>query len=69
MDKWEEFYSPYFESVEELKHFVSSCENLTLENNNHRAKIMMHQGQRLISLADNSECMDIERDRDLCTIS
>ena len=61
MDKWEEFYSPYFSSEEELKEFISECEDLGPDDERHRAKIMMHQGQRLITLANNSECMDIER--------
>lgn len=62
MDKWEEFYSPYFSSSGDLKDFISECESLNLDDKRHRAKLMMHQGQRLISLANNSECMDIERD-------
>jgi len=38
MDKWENFYRPYFDSEKELKKFISTCEYLELEDERHRAK-------------------------------
>lgn len=51
MEKWLDFYGPFFPSEEEARRFVDSCEQLVPPNN--VAKIMMHQGQRLVSLADD----------------
>ena len=51
MEKWIEFYSPFFSSNEEVRGFVEACEQLSPPDN--VAKIMMHQGQRLISLGDD----------------
>jgi hypothetical protein len=55
MDKWLDFYQPYFANRNDLEQFVQACENLDLHDPRHRAKIMMHQGKRLISLADKME--------------
>ncbi len=52
MDKWIEFYEPFFENRAETTAFVHSNENMYPENPKHPAQIMMHQTQRLISLAD-----------------
>ena len=51
MEKWLEFYRPFFPSGEEVEHFVKACEQLAPPDN--VAKIMMHQGQRLVSLSDD----------------
>lgn len=52
MDKWTDFYKPFFESDDKAQAFVESCEALRLDEPKHPAKIMMHQTQRLISLSD-----------------
>jgi len=51
VEKWIEFYRPFFGSDEEVKSFVKRCEELPPENNT--AKIMMHQTQRLVTIADD----------------
>jgi len=53
MTKWINFYSPFFASDDETKSFVSNCEELAPDVANHNAKIMMHQTQRLVSIADD----------------
>jgi hypothetical protein len=58
MDKWLEFYQPYFANRNDLEQFVQACEDLELHDPRHRAKIMMHQGKRLISLADKKEIVE-----------
>lgn len=62
MDKWLDFYQPYFDSEKELVAFVEQCESLTLEDENHRAKIMMHQGQRLSTISGAMEDISAGRD-------
>lgn len=62
MDKWLCFYRKYFCSEPQLKFFVESCEQLNLGNDKHRAKVMMHQGQRLSMIADAME--DVVENRD-----
>lgn len=52
-DKWLSFYEPHFDSVERARIFVEDLEHLNLEDNPHPAKVMMHQVQRLVTLADN----------------
>lgn len=61
MDKWLGFYRPYFDSEEDLVAFVEQCESLTLEDKNHRAKIMMHQGQRLSTISGAMEDIAVGR--------
>ena len=51
MQKWIDFYQPFFPSPKEVAEFVTRCEQLAPPNN--VAKILMHQAQRLISLADD----------------
>ena len=53
MYEWIEFYAPFFISREEAASFVEKFESLSLENPYHPAKIMMHQTQRMLSLADD----------------
>jgi hypothetical protein len=53
MDKWISFYSMHFDNRQETIDFVQLLEALDLAAPNHRAKIMMHQIQRLVSLADD----------------
>lgn len=53
MDKWVDFYEPFFKSKREAEFFVEKCEALTPTDECHTAKIMMHQSQRLISIADD----------------
>jgi len=52
MDKWVSFFAPHFADQNATENFVSKCESLTPSDSNHIAKIMMHQTQRLVSLAD-----------------
>ncbi len=51
MEKWVDFYRPFFPTDDEVRAFVEACERLTLPDN--VAKIMMHQGQRLVSISDD----------------
>lgn len=60
MQKWIDFYQPFFPSLEEVTDFVSSCEQLAPPNN--VAKILMHQTQRLISLADDIQVIRREKE-------
>jgi hypothetical protein len=53
MAEWIDFYAPFFDSCEEASLFVDKFEGLKPENTHHPAKIMMHQAQRLVSLADD----------------
>ncbi len=53
MDTWLDFYAPFFPSREDALRFVEDLESLDLESPRHRAKILMHQAQRLVSLADD----------------
>lgn len=53
MDKWADFYEALFTSRREAEFFVEKCEALTPTDERHTAKIMMHQTQRLISIADD----------------
>lgn len=51
MKKWVDFYRPFFPTDDEVRAFVEACERLTPPDN--VAKIMMHQGQRLVSISDD----------------
>ncbi len=51
MEKWVNFYAPFFPTRAETEAWVAQCEALSPPNNH--AKIMMHQAQRLISIADD----------------
>jgi hypothetical protein len=55
MDAWLDFYRTYFPDEEALKCFVEGCEELEPDDPKHRAKIMMHQGKRLLTIADAME--------------
>lgn len=48
---WLDFYSPYFSSVQEAKSFVEQIEVIPVGDPMHRKKILMHQTQRLVSIA------------------
>lgn len=52
-DRWLDFFTPYFESQSAARFFVEALEVLPLGDARHPAKIMMHQTQRLISLAND----------------
>ncbi|MDP1926222.1 MAG: hypothetical protein Q8K57_15745 [Thiobacillus sp.] len=52
MDAWLDFYRPYFPDNETLRRFVVGCEQLKPDDPGHRAKLMMHQGQLLLTIAD-----------------
>ncbi len=52
-DKWIAFYRPFFRSEEDTQAFVAPLETLSQRDQRHPAKIMMHQTQRLVSLADD----------------
>ena len=51
MEKWLNFYRPFFPTEKEVRSFVEACEQLVPPNT--AAKIMMHQTQRLVSLSDD----------------
>lgn len=54
MEKWIAFYEPSFPNREAATSFVEELEAINDSAiPRHRAKIMMHQAQRLISLADD----------------
>lgn len=53
MTKWINFYRPFFENENETKTFIALCEQLAPNSVNHNAKIMMHQTQRLVLIADD----------------
>jgi hypothetical protein len=47
------FFQPYFFNLNATEHFITSCELLIPSYSNHKASIMMHQTQRLVSIADD----------------
>ena len=53
MEPWLSFYLPHFSSANEAHEFIQACEELQPSSANHVAKIMMHQTQRLVSIADD----------------
>ncbi|MCX5814558.1 MAG: hypothetical protein NT178_18750 [Proteobacteria bacterium] len=53
MNEWVSFFEPHFIDSHAAEHFVNRCELLTPSHSNHKAKIMMHQTQRLVSIADD----------------
>lgn len=53
MNTWLRFFDPHFPSQEALRGFIEPLEALDLGDPRHPAKIMMHQTQRLISIADD----------------
>jgi hypothetical protein len=52
-EKWLAFYSPFLGSETDARALVTPLEALRLGDARHPAKIMMHQTQRLVSLADD----------------
>jgi hypothetical protein len=48
---WLDFYSSYFASIQEATAFVEKIEAIPAGDPMHRRKILMHQAQRLISIA------------------
>jgi len=58
MIEWLDFYRPYFTESSDLEQFVQVCESLEVHDPRHRAKIMMHQGRRLLSVADRMEIVE-----------
>lgn len=52
-EKWFKFYRPFFATDEEACQFVTVNEDYAPDSPMHPAKIMMHQTQRLVSLADD----------------
>ena len=55
MHMWLNFYAPFFPTREAARTFVEDREKLDWDSPLHRAKILMHQTQRLVSLADDVE--------------
>ena len=51
LEPWLSFYAPYTPSRAQALKFVMRCESESPQG--HRARIMMHQTQRLVSLADD----------------
>lgn len=51
MNKWEEFYRPFFPSDDQVQGFIEACERQAPPNN--VAKVLMHQAQRLVSISDD----------------
>ncbi|HHF3262430.1 TPA: hypothetical protein ACVO3I_004346 [Vibrio diabolicus] len=62
MKQWVLFYKDYFESEKELNEFILRCEAVLVDEPEHRAKVMMHQGKRLVSLANSMESVAASRD-------
>ena len=60
MENWLDFYLPYFDDEREARGFVEDCERQSPPNNT--ATILMHQTQRLVSLAN-----DIVREKNRVT--
>jgi hypothetical protein len=52
-DKWVAFYAPFFGGDINARAFVTPLEALRPGDARHPAKTMMHQAQRLVSLADD----------------
>ncbi len=52
-EKWLLFYRSFFQTDSDARAFVTPLEALHLGDARHQAKIMMHQAQRLVSLADD----------------
>lgn len=50
MKQWVLFYKEYFDSEKELNHFILKCEAVLKEDPEHRAKLMMHKGKKVIWL-------------------
>jgi hypothetical protein len=57
MSKWIGFYCQHFSSPDEAEAFVASVEGLPPKHPKYPAMIMMHQSQRLISLADDVDAI------------
>ena len=55
MSVWINFYRPFFENEELARNFVENIEGYQPDDSMYRALIMMHQAQRLISIADDIE--------------
>lgn len=53
MEKGIDFYKPFFKDLDETHNFVKGLEKLGPGDPMHPAKIMMHQVQRLVTLADD----------------
>lgn len=53
MTQWFNFYRPFFATDAETETFVSNCEEIAPDAADHDAKIMMHQTQRLVSIAND----------------
>lgn len=53
MDKWIDFFAPFFATRDDARGFVEPLEALALEDPRHPTKIMLHQTQRLISISDD----------------
>ncbi len=53
MNNWLNFFTSYFPDSHAAQEFILQCEQLSPDNGNHKAKIMMHQTQRLVSIADD----------------
>lgn len=62
MDKWLSFYREHLLTEGELVIFIEACEQLKPLDQNHRAKIMMHQGQRLLTIAEGMESVEDSRE-------
>ena len=53
MNKWIDFYCTHFVTQKDAEEFVTLLEEIPAGHPKHTALIMMHQAQRLISLADD----------------
>ena len=52
MEKWIDFFEPFFPSRHDATEFIKPIESLAPGDLRHAAKVMLHQTQRLISIAD-----------------
>lgn len=62
MSPWIEFYSEFFQSRSEAISFVEQIESIAFGDPLHPSRIMMHQTQRLVSLADDMPKIRPQRD-------
>lgn len=53
MNKWMVFFEPFFSNHLDAEAFVNQYEQLSPSDGNHAAKLMMHQTQRLVTIADD----------------
>lgn len=61
MNAWIDFYKPFFATPEAARSFVESLEKNKPSDPRYPATVMMHQAQRLISIADDIDVIRPEQ--------